>query len=114
MPALKTVNLEEGRPSVALASSRLLDQLRLARQQNFAAVKVIHGYGSHGVGGELRIAIQGTLARMAGSGDIAAFIAGEDWRISDDMTWRLIQKHRELKQDRDLGKGNKGISIVVL
>ena len=114
MPALKTVNLEEGRPSVALASSRLLDQLRLARQQNFAAVKVIHGCGSHGVGGELRTAIQGMLARMAQDKDIAAFVAGEDWRISDETTWRLIQKHRELKQDRDLGKGNKGVSIVVL
>jgi len=114
MPALKTVNLEEGRPSVALASSRLLDQLRLARQQNFAAVKVIHGYGSHGVGGELRTAIQGMLARMRESRDIAGFVAGEDWRISDETTWRLIRKHRELKQDRDLGRCNKGISIVVL
>ncbi len=111
---MKTINLEEGRPSAASASSRLLDQLRMARGQGFAAVKVIHGYGSHGVGGELRVAIQGMLARMAQGGDIAAFIAGEDWRVSDETTWRLIQKHRELKQDRDLGKGNKGISIVVL
>jgi len=114
MPAIKTINLEEGRPSVASASSRLLDQLRLAREQGFPAVKVIHGYGSHGVGGELRVAIQGMLASMAQSGDIAAFIAGEDWRVSDEVTWRLIQKRRELKQDRDMGKGNKGISIVVL
>ena len=114
MPTIKNINLEEGRPSVASASSSLLDQLRLAREQRFAAVKVIHGYGSHGVGGELRIAIQGMLARMAQNRDIAAFIAGEDWRVSDETSWRLIQKHRELKQDRDLGKGNKGISIVVL
>jgi len=114
MPAMKTINLEEGRPSVASASSRLLDQLRLAKQQNYAAVKVIHGYGSHGVGGELRIAIQGLLARMAQDGEIRAFVAGEDWRISDETTWRLIQKHCALKQDRDLGKGNRGISIVVL
>ena len=111
---MKTINLEDGRPSVASASSRLLDELRLARYEHYAAVKVIHGYGSHGVGGELRIAIQGMLARMAQSGDIHAFVVGEDWRISDETTWRLIQRHRELKQDRDLGKGNKGISIVML
>jgi hypothetical protein len=66
------------------------------------------------VGGELRIAIQAMLARLAQSGDIRAFVAGEDWRISDETTWRLIQRHRELKQDRDLSKANKGISIVVL
>jgi hypothetical protein len=114
MPVLKTINLEEGRPSVVSATSRLLDQLRLAQQEKYTAAKVIHGYGSHGVGGELRIAIQGMLALMAQSGEIRAFVAGEDWRISDDVTWRLLQQHRELKQDRDLGKENKGITIVVL
>jgi DNA-nicking Smr family endonuclease len=114
MPAMKTINLEEGRPSATSASSRLLDQLRAARQQGYAALKVIHGYGSHRVGGELRVAIQGMLARMTQSGDVKAFVAGEDWRISDETTWRLLQRHQELKQDRDLGRGNKGISIVVL
>jgi len=114
VPLLKIINLEEGLPSIASASSRLLGELRLAREQKCAAVKVIHGYGSHGVGGELRIAIQGMLARMQQSGDIVAFVAGEEWRISNEATWRLIQRHRELKQDRDLGKGNKGISLVVL
>jgi len=114
MSVLKTINLEEGRPSVASANSRLLDELRMARSQNFAVLKVIHGYGSHGVGGELKIAIQATLARMVQSGDIAAFVAGEEWRISDETTWRLIKSHRELKQDRDLGKANRGISIVLL
>jgi len=114
VPVLRIINLEEGRPTVALASSRLLGELRLAREQKCAAAKVIHGYGSHGVGGELRIAIQGLLARMVQSGEIAAFVAGEEWRISNEATWRLIQRHRELKQDRDLGKENKGISVVVL
>ena len=114
MPAMKTVNLEEGGPSVASASSRMLDQLRLARTQSYTAVKVIHGYGSHGVGGELRVALQAVLARMVQSGEVGAFVAGEDWRISNETTWRLVQKHRELSQDPDLGRGNRGISIVVL
>jgi len=86
VPVLKIINLEEGLPSVASASSRLLGELRLAREQNCAAVKVIHGYGSHGVGGQLRIAIQGMLARMVQSKEIAAFVAGEEWRISNEAT----------------------------
>jgi len=101
-------------PTVPAALSRLSDELRLARQEKYAAMKVIHGYGSHGVGGELRIAVQARLARGAQSGEIQAFVAGEDWRISDETSWRLIQRYRALKQDRDLGRGNKGISIVVL
>jgi len=114
LPVLKVINLEYGLPSVPSALSRLSDELRRARQEKHAAIKVIHGYGSHGVGGELRVAVQAALARMAQCEEIQAFIAGEDWRISDEASWRLIQRHRELKRDRDLGKNNKGISIVVL
>jgi hypothetical protein len=52
--------------------------------------------------------------QRARAGQIRAFIAGEDWRISDEQSWALLQACPELKQDSDLGRGNKGISIVVL
>ena len=48
------------------------------------------------------------------AGGIRAFIAGEDWRISNEQAWALLQRCPELKSDSDLGRGNKGISIVVL
>lgn len=111
---LKTVNLKEDMPTVEQARSRLLGELGLARQRGCACLKLIHGYGSHGVGGELRVALQATLATLARDGRIHAFIAGEDWRISNEDTWALLQRHKELKQDSDLGRGNKGISVVVL
>ena len=38
----------------------------------------------------------------------------EPVRISDERSWALLQSCPELKQDTDLGRGNKGISIVVL
>jgi hypothetical protein len=33
--------------------------------------------------------------------------------VSDETTWDLLKKFPEWKQDSDLGKANKGISIVV-
>ena len=112
--ALKVVNLEQDMPTVPLALSLLNDALRMARNERFAAVKVIHGYGSTGQGGAIRTAMQAELAQRARAGEIKAFIAGEDWRISDEGSWALLQSCPELKQDSDLGRGNKGISIVVL
>jgi hypothetical protein len=112
--ALKLVNLEQGRPTVPLALSLLNDALRLAGREGHAAIKLIHGYGSTGQGGDIRIAVQKTLAQRAAAGEIRAFIAGEDWRISNEPTWALLQSHPELKQDTDLGRANRGISIVVL
>lgn len=111
---LKLVNLERGLPTVPLALSLLRDALNLARKENFPGLKIIHGYGSTGRGGELRIAIQAALAQLAQEHEIRAFIAGEDWRISNEHAWTLLQSHPQLKKDPDLGRANRGISIVLL
>ncbi|MGH9524450.1 MAG: hypothetical protein ACRD3E_18155 [Terriglobales bacterium] len=112
--ALKLVNLELNRPTVPTALSILEDALRIARHERFVAVKLIHGYGSSGVGGDIRIAVQKTLAQKSQAKEIRAFIAGEEWRISHEASWELLKRCPELKQDADLGRGNRGISIVVL
>lgn len=111
---MKTVNLELNRPTVPTALSLLDDALRIARREKFVAVKFIHGYGSSGVGGDIRIAAQKTLAQKQAAKDIHAFIPGEDWRISNEFSWELLKRCPELKQDPDLGRANRGISIVVL
>ena len=112
--ALKLVNLEQDMPTVPMAFSRLSDALRMARAEGFAGIKVIHGYGSSGAGGAIRSAVQAELMQRVRGGEIRAFIAGEDWRISDERSWALLQARPQLKQDPDLGRGNKGMSIVVL
>ena len=112
--ALKVVNLEQDMPTVPLALSAMNDALRVARTEGYAAVKIIHGYGSSGKGGAIRSAVQAELMQRAQAGELRAFIAGEEWRISDERSWALVQSHPELKQDTDLGRGNRGISIVVL
>jgi hypothetical protein len=111
---MKTVNLELNRPTVPLAVSLLEDALRIAAREGFVAAKIIHGYGSTGVGGDIRIAVQKTLAQKQAAREIRGFIAGEDWRISNEAAWALLQSNRALKNDSDLNRGNRGISIVVL
>jgi hypothetical protein len=110
---LKVVNLEEGRPTLERARLRLHHELHIAQRDGCAGVKLIHGYGSSGVGGALREGIQATLRQAVAEGRIAAFIAGEDWRISDETSWSLLKRFPEWKQDHDLNRGNKGISVVV-
>lgn len=111
---IRTVNLEEGRPTVERARLRMHRELQSARKEGVLLVKLIHGYGSTGVGGTLRIELQKELRKAAEAGTIHALIPGEDWRISDPAAWELIQKFPELKADADLGRRNQGISVVVL
>jgi hypothetical protein len=111
---MKTVVLKEGMPSVEQARARLSSVLNLARQGGVKVLKLVHGYGSTGLGGELRIALQSTLRRMADEHEIVDCIYGENWRTSDARSWELLKRMPELKSDRDLGRGNKGITIVLL
>jgi hypothetical protein len=110
---MRVVNLEDGLPTVDRAHILLQNELQRAHREELHAVKLIHGYGSKGVGGAIRIAVQGTLAKRVREGVIRAFIPGEDFRISDETTWGLLRKYPELKQDRDLGRQNKGITLVL-
>lgn len=111
---MKLVNLELNRPAVPTALSLLEDALRIARHERYVAVKLIHGYGSSGVGGDIRIAVQKTLAQKLNAREIRAFIPGEEWRISNEFSWDLLKRCPELKQDSDLGRANRGITIVAL
>ncbi len=111
---IKTVILKEGLPNVEQARARLNSELLVARQKGVKVLKVVHGYGSTGVGGELRIALQATLRQMAARHEIRDCIYGENWRTSDQRSWDLLKRLPELKSDHDLGRGNRGITIVVL
>lgn len=111
---IKTVNLKHDLPTVPEALSRLDRELLLARQQGIAVLKIVHGYGSSGAGGDIRIAVQKRLHEMAEADQIHSCIFGENWSKSDESTWRLLQRTTELKDDLDLGRNNPGITIVVL
>jgi len=101
-------------PKVQEALQRLDRELALARQEKAALLKIVHGYGSSGVGGDIRIAVQRRLHELAHDGEIRSCIFGENWSKSDEATWRLLQAKPDLKTDPDLGRRNQGITIVVL
>ncbi|GAC1436416.1 MAG: hypothetical protein NVS1B11_26060 [Terriglobales bacterium] len=111
---MKTVNIEEGMPLVRQALLQLDRELAVAVQEGYRFVKFIHGYGSSGQGGDIRIAVQKQLREGVSTSKIRGCIFGENWTISDEQTWNLIKSHPSLKQDRDLGRKNAGITIVVL
>ena len=112
--AIKTVNLKSDMPSVQEALQRLDREIALARQAKVALLKVIHGYGSTGAGGDIRIAVQKRLHDLAEAGQVRGCIFGEDWSKTDDVTWRLLQAQSDLKSDADLGRRNQGITVVLL
>jgi len=114
MTPIKVINVKTDLPSVHEALQRLDREIALARKEKHSLLKVIHGYGSTGVGGDIRMAVQRRLQELAQSGQIRQCIFGEDWSRSNEQTWRLLQTNAELKSDPDLGRRNQGITIICL
>jgi hypothetical protein len=110
---IKTVNVKSEMPSVNEALQKLERDIARARRDKSVMLKIIHGYGSSGVGGEIRIAVQKRLHELAEAGEIRGCIFGEDWSKSSDESWRLLQSFPGLK-DPDLGRRNRGITIALL
>jgi hypothetical protein len=110
----RVVNLEEGHPRVNEALLRLDRAVVSARKDQVALLKLIHGYGSTGVGGRIKEEVANALSRYKRSGLIQDFIAGEDFRISNQASWDLLKRAPELKLDRDLSRNNRGITLVII
>ena len=111
---IRIVNLEEGFPTRDQAYQKLEAALTRARNDGIAALKVIHGYGSSGAGGVLRFAIRGYLRQRKDKGEITAFVNGESWSSFDERSKLIFAKLPELVLDSDVGRGNKGITLVLL
>jgi hypothetical protein len=111
---VRVLNLEEGFPTRDQAYQKLDAALARARKDGIAVLKVIHGYGSTGAGGVLRFAVRGFLRQRKDKGEIAAFVNGESWSSFDERSKLIFAKAPELVMDIDIGRGNKGITLVLL
>lgn len=114
MTAIKTANLKADRPTVPEALERLEREIAVARHQKHPFLKIIHGYGSSGAGGDIRIAVQRRMQELLNAGQIRGCIYGEDWSKASEQAWQLLQAWPGLKKDPDLGRANRGITIVLL
>lgn len=106
--------IKEGRPTVDEARKRLAAELDKARAAGALVVKLVHGYGSSGVGGVLRDAIRASLRKRRKEGAIRGFVAGEKWDTFDPAARELLAACPALARDPDLNRYNEGITFVLL
>jgi hypothetical protein len=111
---IRIINVEAGMPTVAQAELRLVSELRKAKAERVTVVKIIHGYGSSGVGGKIKDAARKVLAVRQREGKLQAFVAGEEWSIFTQPGRNVLDRCPELSRDSDLERGNAGITIAVI
>lgn len=114
MTSILTLNIKSDMPTVDEARRRLLTELQRAKARGVKAIKLIHGYGSTGVGGKLRDALRSSLSRRRKEGLIQSWVAGEKWDPFDPVAQGILEACPELGRDADIGQGNPGVTIILL
>ena len=110
----KTINLEQGFPTVQQALIRLEQEIKTACLEHIRVLTLIHGYGSTGKGGAIRLECRKTLEYLNSKGDVAEVIFGEDFNRRNRSVKHLLGRFPELSRHPHLNNSNKGISLVVL
>jgi len=110
----KTVNLEQGLPTVEQALHRLQQEITTARLEQVCVLTFIHGYGSSGKGGAIRRECRKTLEYLLSKGEIRTVIPGEDFSRRHGSVKQLLHRFPVLLRHPHLNSHNKGITLVVL
>jgi len=110
----KTINLEIGRPFVEAALAKLLKNIEIAREEGVRVLTVIHGYGSSGKGGRIRIECRKMLDHLMREGTIESYIIGEEFSRRHGPAKMVLRRFPGLTKNVHLNNRNPGITIVIV
>ena len=97
-----------------MAVAELEAEIDACKLGGFTVLKVIHGYGSHGVGGAIKKEIHKRLKEMKKQKLIADFVPCEKWTPTNPLRQKAIEYSTELLADSDLMMLNSGVTIVLI
>ena len=109
---LRLVNLKEGQCSVDYALAVVEIEIESAKKEGLTALKLLHGYGSHGRGGAIMLALRRQLRIWKKSGFIVNYFGGDKWDLFDKDSQKILNADKSIVCDEDIGHANPGITIV--
>ena len=112
-PAVRTLDIEAGLPTVEEALRRLEAQLDRARADGVQVVRIIHGWGSSsGGGGRIRAAARQWLQRQREAGRIHGLLPGDHYTHTSPAGRDFLRRHPALRPAERTGRKNPGITFV--
>lgn len=111
---VQTIRLESGLPTVEIGLARLQRELSSAQSNGVRVLRVIHGWGSSGVGGKLCEACRAFLRRELAAKRVKTIILGEDYSRATAAGRELMSRHHDLRASERPDANNPGITFVEL
>ena len=112
MGNIAKIDVESERLTVAEALAKVETELEALKLGGESCAKIIHGYGSKGVGGEIKRALLQHLKTLKKHKKIEDFFANETFSFTQKKYNFYTKKYPNLVLDPDLKNLNFGITIV--
>jgi hypothetical protein len=111
---IESLNIKDTMPTAEAAWTHCRGAIDGARLRGVRILKVVHGFGSTGIGGKIRRRVRLETARLRDAGAIRGVVFGEDWGPFSAMARGWIDAFPDLRNDADYGRGNEGITLIQL
>ena len=111
---IETINIKTDFPPADVAVANMEIEIERLKNSDTLALKVIHGYGSHGVGGEIKRQVHERLFELKRQRKILDYIPAEKFGFFARQNNYILTALPELVFDPDLSNYNNGITIVLL
>ena len=111
---VKELNIKQDFPPADVAVANLEMEIEALFNTEYGAVKVIHGYGSHGKGGEIKRQLRLRLKQLKAQKKILDFVEGERWGQQAVEKFNVAVDFPDLVLKNDINCYNNGITIIFL
>lgn len=112
---IKEINIKEDFPPVDVAVALVEREIEANKQFGDSIIKIIHGYGSHGVGGAIRTNLRNRLKELKNQHKIIDFINGERFTNTVVESMKISENHKaQLYVDYNINSINYGITIIII
>lgn len=111
---VKELNIKQDMPPCDVAVAIMEMEIEALSSSEYGAIKVIHGYGSHGKGGMIRTECRQRLATLKHQNKILDYVEGERWGKWSIEKFDVVKNFPSLILEGDMQGYNSGITIVFL
>ncbi|MBO5394789.1 MAG: hypothetical protein J6A28_02665 [Clostridia bacterium] len=111
---LRLINLKEGEHNVESAIATVEIEIENAKREGLVALKILHGYGSHGKGGAIMLQLRKVLLMWKKQGFIVDYFGGDKWSLFNKQSQEILNADKSIYGDCDIDHGNPGITIIKL
>lgn len=112
---IQTLNIEKEVLACDQALAKVLSEIEILKMQNeIKIIKVIHGYGSSGVGGKIKQELKILLQTLLKQNKIKYFVQNEKFTPQKKEYKIYTTLYPELILESDLQNLNPGITLIFL